>query len=191
MGSTDVIAEAALRAGAELSVFELETQFRCAGSKGFVSWVDNTLGLDETANPIWEGDEAFDFQIVDSVEQLDAMIRSKADEGHTARLTAGFCWRWSDPEPDGTLVNDVKVGAWEMPWNARSDAGRLAEGIPEERFWASDPRGINQVGCVYTAQGFEFDYVGVIFGRDLRWDPHPGLDRRLRRLLRQHRQTQR
>ena len=65
----------------------------------------------------------------------------------------------------------MKVGAWEMPWNARSDAGRLAEGIPEERFWASDPRGINQVGCVYTAQGFEFDYVGVIFGRDLRWDP--------------------
>jgi len=36
---------------------------------------------------------------------------------------------------------------------------------------ASHPNGINQVGCVYTAQGFEFDYVGVIFGRDLRWDP--------------------
>lgn len=65
----------------------------------------------------------------------------------------------------------MKVGAWQMPWNARADAGRLADGIPKERFWASDPRGINQVGCIYTAQGFEFDYVGVIFGRDLRWDP--------------------
>jgi DUF2075 family protein len=50
-------------------------------------------------------------------------------------------------------------------------AGRLADGIPQERYWASDLRGINQVGCIYTAQGFEFDYVGVIFGRDLRWDP--------------------
>jgi len=30
---------------------------------------------------------------------------------------------------------------------------------------------MNQVGCVYTAQGFEFDYVGVVWGRDLRWDP--------------------
>jgi len=68
-------------------------------------------------------------------------------------------------------VPDVKVGAWQMPWNAKSDAGRLADGIPQERFWASDPPGINQVGCIYTAQGFEFDYVGVIFGRDLRWDP--------------------
>ena len=47
------------------------------------------------------------------------------------------------------------------------DAGKLAPGIPKSNFWASDPNGINQVGCVYTAQGFEFDYVGVIFGRDL------------------------
>ncbi|MEX2135600.1 MAG: DUF2075 domain-containing protein [Chloroflexota bacterium] len=171
VGSTDLISETAHRAGAEIQEFELETQFRCAGSKGFVTWVDNTLGLDETANPIWDGSEGFDFQIVDSVEQLDAMIRSKADEGHTARLVAGFCWPWSDPLDDGTLVPDVKVGAWQMPWNAKSDAGRLADGIPQERFWASDPRGINQVGCIYTAQGFEFDYVGVIFGTDLRWDP--------------------
>lgn len=171
VGSVNLIKQAAAKAGAEIQEFELETQFRCAGSKAFVSWVDHTLGLDETANPIWDGSDAFDFRIVDSVEQLDAMIRSKADEGHTARLVAGFCWPWSDPLDDGTLVPDVKVGRWQMPWNARSDAGRLADGIPQERFWASDPRGINQVGCIYTAQGFEFDYVGVIFGRDLRWDP--------------------
>jgi DUF2075 family protein len=171
VGSVNLIKEAAARAGAEVQEFELDTQFRCAGSEAFVSWVDHTLGLDETANPIWEGDDAFDFRIVDSVEQLDALIRSKAGEDHTARLVAGFCWPWSDPLDDGTLVPDVKIGTWQMPWNARSDAGRLADSIPQERYWASDPRGINQVGCIYTAQGFEFDYVGVIFGRDLRWDP--------------------
>jgi len=58
-----------------------------------------------------------------------------------------------------------------MPWNARPEAGALAKGIPKADFWASSPLGIDQVGCVYTAQGFEFDYVGVIFGRDLRYDP--------------------
>jgi DUF2075 family protein len=170
-GTSDLIAEAALRNNAEIDVFELETQFRCAGSDAFVSWVDNTAGLAETANPVWEGTDGFDFRIVDSVEQLDALIRSKADESFSARLTAGFCWRWSDPESDGTLVNDVKIGTWEMPWNARPDAGRLAANVPPSNFWASNPNGINQVGCVYTAQGFEFDYVGVIVGRDLRWDP--------------------
>jgi len=51
------------------------------------------------------------------------------------------------------------------------DAGKLAPGIPKSNFWASDPNGINQVGCVYTALGFEFDYVGVIFGPDLVYFP--------------------
>lgn len=69
------------------------------------------------------------------------------------------------------LVNDVVIGGdFERPWNAKSDAGRLAPGIPKERLWAYKPEGINQVGCIYTAQGFEFDYVGVIFGTDLVYD---------------------
>ena len=64
-------------------------------------------------------------------------------------------------------VTDGGVGDWSMPWSAWAEAGRLAPGIPKSDFWASDPRGIEQVGCVDTAQGFEFDYVGVIFGPDL------------------------
>ena len=36
--------------------------------------------------------------------------------------------------------------------------------------WAYKPDGIKQVGCIYTAQGFEFDYIGVIVGRDLIYD---------------------
>ena len=31
-------------------------------------------------------------------------------------------------------------------------------------------QGMEQVGTVYTAQGFEFDYIGVIFGNDLVYD---------------------
>jgi DUF2075 family protein len=97
--------------------------------------------------------------------------RSKADEGHSARLTASFCSPLSNPNPDGTVVPNIKVGGWQMPWNAKPDAGRLAPGIPPSNFWASEPNGINQVGCVYTARGFEFDSVSVICGHDLRGDP--------------------
>jgi hypothetical protein len=89
-------------------------------------------------------------------------------------MAAGFCWPWSDPNPDGTLIEDVQIGSYKRPWNAKPDAGRLAKGIPKASVWAHDPKGINQVGCVYTAQGFEFDYVGVIFGTDLVYDPAAG-----------------
>ena len=63
------------------------------------------------------------------------------------------------------------VGDWSMRWNAKSDARKLGPGIPKSDFWASAKETIDQVGCVYTAQGFEFDYVGVIFGPDLVYRP--------------------
>lgn len=175
VGSSDLIRSAAVAFGADLLEYELEAQFRCSGSDAFINWVDNTLGIRPTANVLWNQDAEFDFAIVESVEELEARIRRMNLEGFTARLTAGFCWPWSNPQPDGTLVNDVAIGNWLRPWNARPNAGALAKGIPKSDFWASDPRGLEQVGCVYTAQGFEFDYVGVIFGRDLRYNPADGL----------------
>jgi DUF2075 family protein len=170
IGSSDYIRRAAKGRGCEVLEYRLEAQFRCQGSDGFVNWIDNTLGIERTANVLWEGDEAFDFRIVDSAAALEAAIRTKAREGFSARMTAGYCWPWSDPQSDGSLVADVVVGDYRRPWNARSGAGRLARGIPKESLWAYDPGGIEQVGCVYTAQGFEFDYVGVIWGWDLRYD---------------------
>lgn len=170
-GSLELIRAAAQARGYELHEYTLEAQFRCGGSDGFINWVNNTLGIERTANVMWNNEEKFDFRVVDSPEELERIIRARADEGNSARMMAGYCWPWSDPTPDGQLVEDVKIGNWSRPWNARSGAGRLAKGIPKESLWAHELGGINQVGCVYTAQGFEFDYAGVIIGNDLKYDP--------------------
>jgi hypothetical protein len=174
VGSTDLIRETAAKRGLEVRDFKLEAQFRSNGSDSFIQWVDNTLELARTPQVLWPMDDEFDFRIVPSVRELERLIRERAGEGATARLVAGFCWPGSDPDSSGNLVPDVRVGDWEMPWNAKADASKLAPGIPKSDFWASDPNGINQVGCVYTAQGFEFDYVGVIFGPDLVYRPMDG-----------------
>jgi hypothetical protein len=139
-----------------------------------VRWVENTLQIRRTANALWQGDPGFELRIVDTPQELDVLIRARLDEGHSARLTAGYCWPWSDPTNDGQLVDDVVIGDWARPWNARSNAGRLAPGIPKSELWASEPGGMEQVGCIYTAQGFEFDYVGVIVGLDLVHRPREG-----------------
>jgi len=173
-GSSDLIRAAAERADADLLEFELDAQFRCNGSDGFINWVENTLDIRRTANVLWSRSDSYQFQICRSVEELEASIREKQASVATARLAAGFCWPWSDPRPDGSLVRDVTIGDWSMPWNAKPDSGRLARDIPKSNFWASEPGGVYQVGCVYTAQGFEFDYVGVIFGLDLRYDWEAG-----------------
>lgn len=170
VGSVELIRTTAAKLGCELWEHELEAQFRCSGSDAFVNWIDNTLDVRKTANILWKSGDGFDFRIFDTPEALEQAIRAKAAEGVSARMTAGYCWDWSDPKPDGTLGDDVVIGEFKRPWNARPEATRLARGIPKAPLWAYEPGGINQIGCVYTAQGFEFDYVGVIFGKDLVYD---------------------
>lgn len=167
IGSANTILAGAGRSNCRIFDYKLEAQFRCSGSDAFVNWVDNTLEVERTANVLWNVEDKYDFRIMDSPEQLERSVREKVAEGHTARMVAGFCWPWSKSQRDGTLVNDVIVGDFSRPWNANPESARLAPEIPPPNLWAHDPRGIGQVGCIYTAQGFEFDYVGIIFGPDL------------------------
>jgi uncharacterized protein len=173
IGSADYIRQEAAKAGAEIHEFQLETQFRCAGSDAFVNWINSTLGIQKTANQIWEGHPDFEFKIMDSPQEMEAAVRGKVAAGRTGRIVSGFCFPWSQPGHDG-LVNDIVIGDYERPWDLRYDATRKPPGVPSAALWAYDPRGIDQIGCVYTAQGFEFDYTGVIFGKDLKYDPKTG-----------------
>ncbi|MBU2043677.1 MAG: DUF2075 domain-containing protein [Candidatus Omnitrophica bacterium] len=170
IGSVDYIKKYAGQESCKVFEYELDAQFRCNGSDAFVNWINNTLGIKRTANVVWDQHEEFDFRIFSSPEELEQAIRKKVDKGFTGRVTAGFCWDWSMPNHDGTLKDDVIIGDYKRPWDAKPEAKKLAPGIPKASLWAYDPNGINQIGCIYTAQGFEFDYVGVIFGKDLVYD---------------------
>jgi DUF2075 family protein len=125
------------------------------------------LGLVPGGPVDWTGDPAFEVQIAESVEELEASLAAKLRSGYGARMAAGYCWPWSDPRQDGSLVPDVEIDGWARPWNLKGD--RAVGGAPPAALWASDPAGFGQVGCIYTAQGFEYDWSGVIIGPDLVW----------------------
>ena len=166
VGSTVMIREAAVQAQAQYEQIDLRTQFRCAGSDEYIDWLDQLLEIRKTGTTALT-EAQFDFRVVDDPLTLDELIRDKVRDGASARLMAGFCWPWSMPDEAGNLLDDVVIGEFRRPWNAQPDARRLAKGVPPAPFWATDPAGIGQVGCIYTAQGFEFDYCGVIWGADL------------------------
>lgn len=172
IGSTSYIKEKAEEKGYEVFQYELKAQFRCSGSENFVSWLDNTLAINKTPDVIYDTSrDDFEFKIAASPKDLEEMIKAKAEEGYCARMVAGFCWPWSKtPDKDGNLINDVVIGDFRRPWNAHPDIRNLKNNIPKAPKWAQDPNGINQIGCIYTSQGFEFDYVGVIVGKDLMYD---------------------
>ena len=167
IGSSKYILDFAKSKGYKVFDYTLGAQFRCLGSDAFIRWVSTTLGVEPDDGTKWNVNSAFDFKILDSADALDGAIQTRIGEGYKARMTAGFCWKWSPPREDGTLVDDVTLPGFSRPWNAKPDAGHLSDSVPPASVWAYDERGAGQVGCVYTAQGFEFDYVGVVFGPDL------------------------
>lgn len=162
----DIEAHAAAR-GMEVCKIDLNDQFRCGGSEEYVRWVTSLLGLGPGGPTPWVGDPHFEVHVVDSPGAMEAYLEARHREGYGARMAAGYCWPWSDPRPDGSLVPDVQIGDWRRPWNLKGD--RSIGGAPAAALWATDPAGFAQVGCVYTAQGFEYDYAGVIIGPDLVW----------------------
>jgi hypothetical protein len=167
MGTVAEIEAHAGQLGLPVHKIDLNAQFRCGGSELYLSWVTRLLGLEPGGPAGWAGDPAFEVRVAGSPEELEHFLRTRIDQGYGARIAAGFCWPWSDPRDDGSLVPDVVIGDWARPWNLRGD--RALAGAPPSALWATDPAGFGQVGCIYTAQGFEYDWNGVILGPDLVW----------------------
>ncbi|WP_312888395.1 DUF2075 domain-containing protein [Nonomuraea rhodomycinica] len=165
MGRVADITAHAHSLGLAVHQVDLDAQFRCGGSRKYEEWVLRLLGLDGDAPEAWSDDDHFTVSLAESPHKLEALLRSRLDAGYAARMTAGFCWPWSAPNGDDSLVADVRVGDWARPWNVKGD--RAVGNAPASALWATVPGGFEQVGCVYTAQGFEYDWNGVIFGPDL------------------------
>lgn len=167
-GDPEQVTALASRLGIKVMRHHLRAQFRCDGSAEYLSWTDALFGLTQIDDRrLLRSPQTFDFRVMDSPhEVLDWIHEKNLAEPNSARLTAGWCWPWSDPLPDRSLVDDIKIGEFNFPWELKNGK-RGKPGIPEAKHWAVDPRGADQAGTVYSVQGFEFRHVGVLMGPDL------------------------
>lgn len=153
IGSKDLIYEFATDKGAAIEEYELPSQFRCNGSDAYLPWLDNTLGIRETANATLHSSE-FDFRIFDSPVELHEAIEAR-NANNKARVVAGYCWPWASKNDPHAI--DITIGAeYRRRWNLSVDGS----------LWIIMPESIEQVGCIHTCQGLELEYVGVIIGPD-------------------------
>lgn len=136
----------------------LVSQFRCNGSDGYLAFLDNLLGIRQTANTTFEMD--YDIKLFDNPNKMRDYLKEKNEINNKSRMLAGYCYDWitkNNPksnEYDIVLENDFKA-----KWNFGNTST-----------WAIDDTSFPEVGCIHTSQGLEFDWCGVIIGKDLRFD---------------------
>ncbi len=160
VGTVDEIKKYAKELDAGIRIVELESQFRCNGSDGYLSWLDNLLEIRKTAN-FDDMDFDYDFRVLDDPNEVRRLIEEKNKKNNKSRLVAGYCWDWIKEGKNNSDVYDIVIPEYnfKMSWN-----------LGDSQTWAIDPMSVNEIGCIHTCQGLEFDYVGVIIGDDIRYE---------------------
>lgn len=159
IGSKNYIKEIAENEGAVIHTTQLSSQFRCNGSDGYLSWLDNALQIRETAN-IRLAPEEYDFRIFSTPNELFDKIVEKNKINNKSRVVAGYCWKWKSKKNLDEFDIVFPQFNFKKQWNLNSS------NTP----WLLGKESINQIGCIHTCQGLELDYVGVIVGNDLRYN---------------------
>ncbi len=157
--SSALIQDYARRLGAEIETekpFVLESQFRCNGSDGYIAFLDNLLEIKPTANVDFDL-QGFDLKVFNSPQEMKDALFAADNGNNKSRMCAGYCYDWDVKHKRDEW--DIKIGDFKAKWNLENDS-----------IFAVNPNSFNEIGCIHTVQGMEFDYVGVIIGKDLTYE---------------------
>ena len=164
IGSVAEIKKWAEELGSEIIMSEdtvLESQFRCNGSDQYIQLINNILQIGEPVD-IDLKELNFDIRVFDDPNALRDTLRELNKINNKARMVAGYCYDWNVKHRRDEYDIYLEKG-FKARWNLEND-----------KIWAINPNSFEEVGCIHTAQGLEFDYIGVLIGNDLRFDKTSG-----------------
>lgn len=130
----------------------LKTQMRSLGGKKYIDYIHDILSnnLRPTQKEIFKNFEA---KIFTNIQDFVTAIQKRESEYGLSRMVAGFAWKWSSKEDKREY--DIRIDGMEFRWNSTQNNWIGSKNAPEE------------VGSIYTVQGDDLNYVGIIIGNDL------------------------
>lgn len=130
----------------------LKTQMRSLGGKKYIDYIHDILSNDlrPTQKEIFKDFEA---KIFTNIQDFVAAMQKRESEYGLSRMVAGFAWKWSSKEDKREY--DIRIDGMEFRWNSTQNNWIGSKNAPEE------------VGSIYTVQGDDLNYVGIIIGNDL------------------------
>lgn len=164
------------------------SQFRCGGSKEYLDWLEGLLELrDHPDNNIsWRNSDAnpmgrMKFNIVNDPLALEEALRPHGGSGASIRLLAAYGRKWitqgeSNPHdlpPEKMDFNipyerDGESKLWYKIWNyaPKNDYTSFIQAPAGTKMYEDS---VCEVGCPYTVRGFDYDYIGLLWLKDLIW----------------------
>lgn len=163
---------------------QLKSQLRCLGGDDYIQYVKEVLNIEgfndlpETSTESLTMRESTDYQhlfvkphgefkdytlkMYDDIDRMMDDINQLDKEYNLCCTVAGYAWEWiTKGEPKDTPLRDIKIGKGYI-WN-RTDTD-----------WINSARLPYEIGCIHTVQGYDLNYVGVIFGPEITFSKQTG-----------------
>ena len=139
----------------------LETQMRCAGGRTYVEYLDRIF---QVAQDDKLQVDNYDFKIWDDPNEMINDIREKEKEHSLCRVVAGYAWEWTSKKCK-SIAEAVKKGLEDIELNGKKYVWNM-----DNKEWILRDGAVNEIGCVHTTQGYDLNYVAVIFGKEIDYD---------------------
>lgn len=137
----------------------LKSQMRCRGGQAYIDYLTDIFKCKDNLQK--KDILNYEFKLFDHIDDLIQAIKEKDRECGLSRTVAGYSWKWiskgckSTEEVHKRHLEDIIIEGHKYIWNMSNSE------------WILRPNSINEIGCIHTTQGYDLNYVGVIFGKEI------------------------
>ena len=149
-----------LKSRKDTKIEYLQSQFRVKGGNSYVSYIDDLLKCNLDKNQSVFESKKYDFVLFDNINSFITEVKLRNDEVGLSRMIAGYSWKWISNKDDSLL--DIEIEGSKLRWNSTNID------------WVNSPNAIDEVGCIHTTQGYDLNYAGVIFGKEISYSKEKG-----------------
>lgn len=149
----------------EVHRVSLQTQMRCEGGQSYLEYLDRIFQVSQDDSLMVEN---YDFKIWDNPNSMIENIRNKDLTLSLCRVVAGYSWRWQSKECE-TIEQAVREGLEDIELDGRKYVWNMSN-----QEWILREGAVNEIGCVHTTQGYDLNYVAVIFGHEIDYNDESG-----------------
>lgn len=138
-----------------VETYKLTNQFRMQADEDMMNWVN--AFKEKRINPLPKS-KRYDLRIFETLEEMHSTIIEQDRRYGLSRVVSTFDFLH---KKDGDIYYVYESnGDYKMPWN--TTGGKTT--------WAEKAETIAEAGSIYTIQGFDLNYVGVVLGPSVSYD---------------------
>lgn len=138
---------------------QLKSQMRVKGGNNYITFVDELLHIKRKSTEYFKIKD-YELSVFDNLNDLYDELTEKEEQHGLSRLVAGYSWPWSSKNDKKAI--DITIDGLSFQWNQT------------DKDWVNSPNAFKEIGCIHTTQGYDLNYTGIIFGREIDYDKDKG-----------------